>query len=91
MENFSQKANILIVDDTPENLRILVQLLQGQGYRVRPVTNGAHALRSAQKQLPDLVLLDIVMPKMDGYEVCRQLKAGERTRDIPVIFISALD
>ncbi|MCB0224781.1 MAG: hybrid sensor histidine kinase/response regulator, partial [Anaerolineae bacterium] len=91
MEKSSPKANILAVDDTPENLRILVQLLQEQGYRVRPVRNGIHALMSAQKEPPDLILLDIRMPDMNGYEVCRQLKADERTRDIPIIFISALD
>ncbi|MCB9079254.1 MAG: hybrid sensor histidine kinase/response regulator [Anaerolineaceae bacterium] len=91
MENLPQYANILVVDDTPENLRVLVQLLQKQGYRVRPVRNGAHALMSAQKEPPDLILLDIRMPDMDGYEVCQQLKADERTCDIPIIFISALD
>jgi len=91
MEDFPQKANILVVDDTPENLRVLVQLLQEQGYRVRPVPNGRHALTSVQKEPPDLILLDIMMPEMDGYEVCRQLKADGRTRDIPIIFISALD
>jgi len=91
VENFPQKASILVVDDTPENLRVLVQLLQAQGYRVRPVPNGEHALMSAQKEPPDLILLDILMPEMDGYEVCRRLKADDRTRDIPIIFISALD
>lgn len=91
MENSSQKATILVVDDNLENLRILIQLLQDQGYRVRPVPNGKYALKSAQKEPPDLILLDITMPEMDGYEVCRRLKADERSRDIPVIFISALD
>lgn len=91
MENLPPKANILVVDDTPENLRVLVQLLQEQGYRVRPVPNGAHALLSVQKERPDLILLDIMMPDMNGYEVCHHLKADVRTRDIPIIFISALD
>jgi two-component system, sensor histidine kinase and response regulator len=66
-------------------------MLQEQGYRVRPVPNGAHALLSAQKEPPDLILLDIRMPEMNGYEVCQQLKADDRTREIPIIFISALD
>lgn len=91
MQNLPQKANILAVDDTPDNLHILMQLLQEQGYRVRPVPNGAHALLSAQKERPDLILLDIMMPGMNGYEVCHHLKADDRTRDIPIIFISALD
>ena len=86
-----KKASILVVDDTPENLHVVVRLLQRQGYRVRPAPTGKHALTSAQKEPPDLILLDIMMPDMDGFEVCRRLKADERTRDIPVIFISALD
>lgn len=85
------QANILVVDDTPENLRVLVQLLQKQGHRVRPVPDGVHALATVLKQPPDLILLDIMMPVMDGFEVCRQLKADDRSRDIPIIFISALD
>ncbi len=83
--------NILIVDDKPANLRLLSQMLLEQGYAVRAVINGARALASARTDPPDLILLDIKMPEMDGYEVCRHLKAGERTRDIPIIFISALD
>jgi DNA-binding response OmpR family regulator/DNA-binding CsgD family transcriptional regulator len=83
--------NILVVDDTPENLRVLTQLLQEQAYRVRPAPNGVHALTTVLKEPPDLILLDIMMPQMDGYEVCRQLKADDRSRDIPIIFISALD
>jgi DNA-binding response OmpR family regulator/DNA-binding CsgD family transcriptional regulator len=87
----SMASNIVVVDDTPENLHVLVQLLQEQGYRVRPAPNGTHALATVLKEPPDLILLDIMMPEMNGYEVCRQLKADDRTRDIPVIFISALD
>ena len=85
-----QQGNILVVDDTPDNLRLLVGMLQGRGYEVRPVLNGKLALSGAQGFLPDLILLDIMMPEMDGYEVCSRLKADERTKDIPVIFISAL-
>jgi signal transduction histidine kinase len=86
----SQKKSILVVDDTRENLRLLAEILTSRGYRVRPAPNGERALASIQKELPDLILLDIMMPEMDGYEVCRQLKADEQTRHIPVIFISAL-
>jgi signal transduction histidine kinase len=82
---------VLIVDDTPANLRLLAGLLGNAGYQVRPVRDGRMALTAAQSSPPDLILLDIMMPEMDGYEVCRQLKADLRTRDIPVIFISALD
>jgi signal transduction histidine kinase len=83
--------SILIVDDTPENLRLLAGILGERGYRIRPASNGDLALATVQKGLPDLILLDILMPGMDGYQVCERLKAEERTRKIPVIFISALD
>jgi two-component system sensor histidine kinase/response regulator len=83
-------ADILIVDDTPANLDVLTEILEAQGYRARPVPSGSLALRSARVQPPDLILLDINMPEMDGYEVCRHLKAEENLEDIPVIFISAL-
>jgi len=86
------QGNILVVDDTPANLRLLAEMLTDRGYTVRPVPNGKLALWGARgKTPPDLILLDIMMPDMDGYEVCQQLKADERTRDIPVIFLSALD
>jgi len=85
------KANILVVDDTPDNLRLLIDMLAKQGYKIRAASNGRHALKTAQANPPDLILLDIKMPGMDGFEVCEQLKTDERTRDIPVIFISALD
>lgn len=87
----SNRANILVVDDTPENLRLLAGILSEKGYQVRPVPNGKLALSAAQKIPPDLVLLDIMMPEMDGYQVCQQLKASEITKDIPVIFISAIN
>ena len=82
------EANILIVDDTPENLRLLMKILEEQGYEVRPASDGSHALSTAHTEPPDLILLDIRMPQMDGYEVCERLKADPRTCDIPVIFIS---
>ncbi|MUG94437.1 response regulator [Scytonema sp. UIC 10036] len=89
--NQEYKANILVVDDTPDNLRLLSAMLTAQGYEVRKALNGKMALTACQMVLPDVILLDINMPGMDGYEVCKQLKVDERTYDIPVIFISALD
>jgi diguanylate cyclase (GGDEF)-like protein len=84
-------GNILVVDDTPDNLRVLSASLGEKGYQVRCAKNGSMALIAAIKEPPDLILLDIKMPDMDGYQVCQQLKANEKTRDIPVIFLSALD
>jgi signal transduction histidine kinase len=85
------KGDLMIIDDTPENLRLLSSALTEHGYDVRSVINGATALRGAQAAPPDLILLDIKMPQMDGYEVCQHLKAHPHTREIPVIFISSLD
>ena len=82
--------NIVIVDDIPANLKVLGDILKGEGYKVRPVPSGALALQVAEKEKPDLILLDIMMPDMDGYEVCRRLKENKLLHDIPVIFISAL-
>ncbi len=87
----NQGSDVLVVDDTRENLRLLIRILAENGYKVRPVTNGRMAVTAAQIVPPDLILLDIMMPDMNGFEVCSELKADERTRDIPVIFISALD
>ncbi|MDY0092502.1 MAG: response regulator [Candidatus Vecturithrix sp.] len=83
------RCSILIVDDTPANLRLLSGILAQKDYMIRPVTDGALALSAARTDPPDLILLDIMMPTMSGYDVCKQLKADERTRDISVIFISA--
>ena len=85
------KGNILIVDDTPDNLRLLSAMLTAQGYEVRKALSGKMALTACQMLLPDVVLLDINMPQMNGYEVCRQLKANNKACNVPVIFISALD
>lgn len=87
----SYKANILVVDDTKANVRILVEVLGHHGYRVRPALSGKAALKAAGTEIPDIILLDIIMPEMDGYEVCRALKTDMQLRDVPVIFISALD
>ena len=86
----STKGSVLIIDDNPDNLRLLTAMLTDKGYKVRPAPSGSLALQSVRSTLPDLVLLDIKMPEMDGYEVCRRLKADERNRDVPVLFISAL-
>jgi putative two-component system response regulator len=83
-------GNILVVDDMPENLRVLCTMLKQQGYRARPIPGGKLALQAVATEPPDLILLDITMPDMNGYEVCIRLKADEATRRIPVIFISAL-
>ncbi|MEJ2158246.1 MAG: response regulator [Desulfobacteraceae bacterium] len=84
------KPTVLIVDDVAENLRILIELLKDD-YHVIPLKSGNAALKKlAQDPLPDLALLDIVMPEMDGYELCTRLKADPRTKDIPVIFITAV-
>jgi signal transduction histidine kinase len=81
-------ASILVVDDTPANLQVLVGMLKERGHRVRPVLEGRLALRAAKAEVPDLVLLDINMPDMNGFEVCEQLKADPKLADTPVIFIS---
>ncbi|MEZ2300858.1 MAG: response regulator [Microcoleus sp.] len=85
------RGNILIVDDTPENLQVLSATLLDRGYKVRGVINGKMAIRAAKSGSPDLILLDIKMPEMNGYEVCAKLKADGQTSEIPIIFISALD
>ena len=82
---------ILIVDDLPDNLRVLSTAISGQGYQTRCAKSGAIALMAVETTCPDLILLDIKMPDMDGYEVCQRLKASQFTRDIPIIFLSALD
>ncbi|MEC4989981.1 MAG: hybrid sensor histidine kinase/response regulator [Oscillatoria sp. PMC 1068.18] len=87
----SQKADILLIDDTLESLQLLVNLLSEQGYKVRPTSNTKLAISTAQKYPPDLILLDIVMPEMNGYQVCEQLKKSPVTREIPVIFLTAID
>jgi diguanylate cyclase (GGDEF)-like protein len=85
------KGNILLVDDIPENLQLLGDLLVKLSYTIRSVTSGRMALKTVKVKPPDLILLDVKMPEMDGYEVCQHLKADESLRNIPVIFISALN
>lgn len=86
-----QTAYILIVDDTPSDLLLLMRMLMTRGYKPRTVLSGKLALQAARTEPPDLILLDITMPEMNGYEVCEQLKADASLKDIPVIFISALN
>lgn len=87
----TKTEDILIVDDTLDNLHLLSRMLTRQGYNVRKALNGSMALTAAQTVVPDLILLDIMMPEMDGYEVCQRLKADPNTAEIPIIFLSALD
>lgn len=85
------KENVLIVDDNRDIQRLLSQMLADEGYKVQTADRGAQALAAVQATPPDLILLDVMMPGMDGYEVCQHLKADAETRDIPIIFISAID
>jgi signal transduction histidine kinase len=90
-KQLKHRGMILIIDDTPENLRLLSSALTQQGYDVRSTISGLMALTGIRNIMPDLILLDIMMPGIDGYEVCKALKAEPFTHDIPVIFISAID
>ena len=87
----TNRGDILIVDDQPNNLKILASILEQHGYKVRPALSGELALTAVRESFPGIILLDILMPGMDGFEVCKQLKADEKTRHIPIIFISALE
>jgi adenylate cyclase len=82
-------TRILIVDDTPANIQALAAILRGKGYHISAATNGKQALEVLDRMQPDLVLLDVMMTEMDGFETCRRLKAAERWRHIPVIFLTA--
>ncbi len=89
MQSPQKNERLLIVDDTPQNLQVLGTILRQQGYKLNVAQNGRHALEVAFKTPPDLILLDVMMPEMDGFEACRQLKGDPRTRDIPIIFLTA--
>jgi two-component system sensor histidine kinase/response regulator len=91
MTQLTSRPSVLIVDDLPNNVRLLSIMLTEKGYQVRKAINGQMALNTVRSLIPDLILLDINMPDLNGYQVCEQLKADEKTREIPVIFISALD
>jgi DNA-binding response OmpR family regulator len=90
-EERPNRGLLLLVDDQPENLRVLSMTLDKQGYDIRSTVSGKMAITAAKTAQPDLILLDIMMPEMDGYEVCRQLKSQVETSDIPIIFVSAID
>ncbi len=83
------KQKILVVDDTPASLKLLTDIMKAEGYEVRSAINGELALNSALSNPPDLILLDIRMPDMDGFEVCRRLKSAQATQEVPVIFVTA--
>ena len=85
------QGDIFVIDDNPINLNLLAHLLRERGYQVRIATSGRRGIVAVRTSVPDLIMLDITMPEMNGYEVCQQLKADDQLRDIPVIFISALD
>ncbi|KAF3884141.1 MULTISPECIES: response regulator [Nostocales] len=87
----NNSGHILLVDDTPDNLRLLSKILEEHGFKVRKTISGKMALQSAQIEPPELILLDINMPDLNGYQVCQQLKSNKKTANIPIIFISALD
>lgn len=86
-----ENKQILVVDDVPENLQLLEEVLSSAGYHIQLFPTGSLALQAAIANPPDLILLDVLMPELSGYELCRQLKAIPALEDIPVIFISALD
>ncbi len=83
-----EKPLILIVDDIPKNLQVLSNILNAEGYRISFASNGSHALKVLENSSPDLILLDIMMPEMDGYETCEKIKAQDRLKDIPIIFLT---
>src|SRR6478672_1706282 len=85
------KGNILLIDDMPENLKLLTESLSKVGYRVRSAISGSRGLKTAKSNHPDLIILDIKMPEMDGYEVCQAFKADPDLCDLPILFVSALD
>jgi len=90
LETLPKKETILIIDDIPANLEILIRVFQQEGYKVRAVTRGKMGIDAAENDPPDIILLDVTMPEMSGYEVCRILKKSKKLKHIPVIFISAL-
>jgi len=86
-----KNAHILIVDDVPDNIRLLGTILQKEGYKISAAKEGMQALAIAAKGIPDLILLDVMMPEADGFEICQRLKDNPVTKDIPIIFLTAMD
>jgi DNA-binding response OmpR family regulator len=89
LHEMKMNAEILVVDDVPDNLQLLLDLLKSKGYKIRPANTGELALASISARKPDLILLDLKLPGLNGFEVCKKLKADPETRDIPVIFLTA--
>ncbi|MCK4464557.1 MAG: response regulator, partial [Bacteroidales bacterium] len=89
MEQNNQNSMVLIVDDTPKNIQVIGSILMEQKYRISVAKNGREALKVVKDVKPDIILLDIMMPELDGFETCKQLKESPETRDIPVIFLTA--
>ncbi|MCP4348847.1 MAG: response regulator [Desulfobacterales bacterium] len=89
--NNNTQPSVLVIDDNIQNLQVLSEMLRSRNYKVATVKDGFKALKFAKTKNPDIILLDIIMPEMNGFEVCRQLKSKDNTKDIPIIFISALN
>ncbi|MCA1992660.1 MAG: response regulator, partial [Coleofasciculus sp. S288] len=89
-QNSSEKALILVIDDTFANLKLVSDFLRKAGFDVLVAKSGYQALKTLEKSSPDLILLDVLMPEMDGFETCRRLKLADKTKDIPVIFMTAV-
>jgi DNA-binding response OmpR family regulator len=87
----ARETVILVVDDQPANLKVLISFLQEHQFKTRIADTGERALRALEQELPDLILLDVMMPGMDGFEICRRIRADEKSADIPIIFMTALD
>jgi len=90
-ENNSNKGIILIVDDTPENLGLLMDMLGNEGFEVRLACDGKDAIEQVEYSPPDIILMDVMMPEMNGYETCHHLKKNRKTREIPIIFLTAME
>ncbi len=88
-ETQEQHTKILVVDDYAENVELVQELLVTNGYQVTPAYSGEEALEKIKREIPDLILLDIMMPKIDGYQVCEKLRKDEETKEIPIIFVTA--
>ncbi|MDY0094886.1 MAG: response regulator [Candidatus Vecturithrix sp.] len=88
-ETQEQHTKILVVDDYAENVELVQELLVTNGYQVTPAYSGEEALEKIKREIPDLILLDIMMPKIDGYQVCEELRKNEETKEIPIIFVTA--
>ncbi len=89
MKKSNDSFPILVVDDNPKNLQLLTSVLKKEGYQVHVAQNGVQALKKAQAVMPGLILLDVIMPEMDGFELCRQIREKENCRETPIVFLTA--